>query len=105
MPRLAGLDKVFPQQEILVTSWVVVYRSHSCEPALHVKGGSLERERREKDLPAAAPANLVLCGREQFRPQAPAALRLLDPELPDLAATAPGVPANPSDDLPTVVSN
>jgi hypothetical protein len=59
--RLAGLAKAFPQQEILVTTWVVVYRSQSLKAALRVKGWSLEGERCEKDLPTAASASLVLC--------------------------------------------
>jgi len=59
--RLAGLAKAFPQHEILVTTWVVVYRSQSLKAALRVKGWSLEGERREKDLPTAASASLVLC--------------------------------------------
>src|SRR5207249_260468 len=89
MRRLAGLAKAFPQQQILVTTWVVVYRSQSLKAVLRVKGWSLEGERCEKDLPTAASASLVLCCPEEFRPQAPATLRLLHPELPNLAATAP----------------
>src|SRR2546429_1253026 len=103
--RLAGLAKAFPQQEILVTTWVVVYRGQSLKAVLRVKGWSLEAERCEKDLPTAASASLVLCCPEEFRPQAPATSRLLHPELPNLAATAPGTPANPSDDLLSVVSH
>jgi hypothetical protein len=56
-----GLAQAFPQQEVLVTTWVVVKRCQSLKSALRVKGWSLEAERGEKDLPAAASASLVLC--------------------------------------------
>jgi len=88
-----------------MTTWVVVHQSQSLKAALRVKGWSLKAEGYEKDLPAAAPASLVLCCPEQFRPQPPATLRLLYPELPNLAVSAPGMPSNPSDDSLSLVSH
>src|SRR6476661_4782867 len=105
MWRLADLAKAFPQQEILVPPWVVLDPGHRLKPALRVKGRSLEAECHEKHLPAAASASLVLRCLEESRPPAAATLRLLYPELPNLAVTAPGMSANPSDEVLRVCSH
>jgi hypothetical protein len=103
---LAGfptVGKLLPQQQTLMTTGVVVYGSHNLKAALCVKGWRLEAERGEDDLPTASPASFVLCCTQQPRPQPLSTARLLDPELPDLTATAPRIPADPRDHSASLV--
>src|SRR5712692_1604983 len=77
---------------------MVIHRGDNLKAALCVEHRSLETERREQDLPAAAPASLLLCRPEQPCPQSVFTPRFLYPELADLQATAPGIPTDARDD-------
>ena len=65
LPRLlVGLPKYLPQKQVSMAARVVLHGRDELEAALRVKRGSLERERHENHLRAAAPAALLLGGRE-----------------------------------------
>src|SRR5262245_37218832 len=92
-------------EEILMPPRIILDHRQNLEAALRVKGWSLEGERRKKHLRAPTSTSLVFCCREEFRPDTLAPLRLFDPELPNFTTTAPGIPANPGDNLSAVVSH
>jgi len=94
---------MLPQQQILVTMRVIVHDRDHLEPARGIEGRSLEAERHEKHLPAATAARLLLCCRQQPRPQSLPAPCVLYPELTNFCPTAPRIPTDPGDDPMVVV--
>jgi len=85
---------------VLVPARVILDRRNPTEPVLRVEFGRLEAVGAEDDLLTVTAASFLLCRLEELRSQTLAPLRFLHPELTDLTATAPGVPANPGDDSP-----
>jgi hypothetical protein len=105
MKRLSGLAEMLPQQQTLVTTWVVVHGSQRLKAELRIKGWSLESECGKEDLLTATSASLLFRCAEQSRPQTLVTPRFLYPELPNLAATTPGAAADPGDDSFPLVSH
>src|SRR5215831_1989753 len=84
---------------------MVINHRDDLKSMVGVESRGLERERHEKNLAATSPASLLLCCRKESRPEPLFPPRLFYPELPDLQATAPCVPADPGNNSTCLVSH
>src|SRR6516164_44582 len=102
--RRVGSFEALAHQEGPVAAGMIGDRRDDLEADARVERRRLEGESHQQHLRAAAATRLLLRSAEQARAEAPAALRLLDPELADLAAAAPGIAADAGDDASGVVA-
>ena len=99
----AGAAKALAQKQVLVTVRMVLHRRDNVKSTLGIERRSLETEGHENHLQAAPPARLLLRRTKQSRPQTLFATRLVNPELANFRASAPGIAADPGYDPIVIV--
>src|SRR5262249_50215730 len=102
--RRPGEVEPLSHQQIPVATRMVGDRRDDLEAVLLVERRRLEGERHQHDLGATPPPRFLLGRVEQLLAEPPMALRLLDPELADLAGAAPGIAADAGDETTGVIA-
>ena len=89
----AGSLEPLSKQHMLMTLWIIRNAGHDLESETLIEPWRLKAVGRQENLPAASFPRLFFCRFDQRFAEAMATRRSFDPDLPDLAAATPGVPA------------